>query len=292
MRDEQDASALVGKAAEVLQRSLRQLEVEAGGRLVGDYDLRIVHERATEQHATGHAAGELMGIPVGDLGRQAVPLEQLRKPCGTPAGAKRQGRLCLGVRIWGQGRLCLGMRAWGEGRPPPRTRLPAHSCVAFDLSSDPHEGVEVVHALRHQGDAVAAQAGQRGGVLLDAVEPDAALHRRVGFEHPHDRVGEQGLARPRRPHDGYYLACMDADVQVVYDRHGNAPRPEEARLVGIVHREADAQAFDLEKVVSLRVAGRRRVGVTVMHRLACVVLAMCVTGGRIICLIALRFFVA
>jgi hypothetical protein len=57
MRDEQNASASVGKAAKVIKSPPRELQVKARGWLIGDDEPRLIHEGAAEQHATRHAAG-------------------------------------------------------------------------------------------------------------------------------------------------------------------------------------------------------------------------------------------
>ena len=176
VRDEQHAVSRVGERAEVVERADGQIQVESGRGLVGDDDARIVHERAAQKHAPRHAARQLEGVEPRRLLRQAVALEQ---PRATAAA--------LGVRH-------VGARE------------------ALHLPPNPHERVQVVHALRHERHAVAAQAREAPRILQLAVEPDATAHGGVRLEQAQHGIGQKRLARPRRAHHRHDLARMHRDA--------------------------------------------------------------------------------
>jgi hypothetical protein len=121
VRREQDRLALAQQHAQLLPHLVARLRVEAGGGLVEEDEVGIVHQRAREHEAALHAAGELL-----DAARGA-PLErgELEEP--------RQALLDLGLR-----------------KPevaPVDEQVLAHGEI----------GIEVVH-LRHDAHADAALA--------------------------------------------------------------------------------------------------------------------------------------
>lgn len=95
-----------------------KIHVEARRGLVRHDEPRIVHDRADEQHATRHAAGELVRVHALDLRRQPIGAEEFAHalhalPTALPA------------------------------RTPP-------AAGTHYLLAHAHERVEVVHALRHK----------------------------------------------------------------------------------------------------------------------------------------------
>ena len=112
-------------------------------------------------------------------------------------------------------RRVLGQSVALEQLRAPTTTLGARLVCAREalhLTAHLHERVEVVHALRHQRDAVAAQRGKRRRILLRAVEPDAAAHRGVRLEQPQHGIGQKRLAGTRRAYHGHDLARMYGDA--------------------------------------------------------------------------------
>ena len=72
-----------GELDDQVHHRLLRGDVEAGGRLVGDQQLRPAGERQRDDHALAHAAGELEGIGVVALlrPRDAHLLEDGDRPC-------------------------------------------------------------------------------------------------------------------------------------------------------------------------------------------------------------------
>ena len=78
VRGQQDRRALGVQAADVAPQLEPQLEVDARRRLVEDHELGLVHERAGEQEAAAHAAGEL-GRARGRLRAQVEDVDHLAR---------------------------------------------------------------------------------------------------------------------------------------------------------------------------------------------------------------------
>ena len=64
----------------IAQHVLLHHDVEGGGRLVGDDELRPADGGERDRHALAHAARELVRIGVEDRGRQVQPLEMRLDP--------------------------------------------------------------------------------------------------------------------------------------------------------------------------------------------------------------------
>src|SRR4028118_1242778 len=77
VRGEQYGHPAAVELPNVAPQAVAQLDVHAGGRLVEEEHLRVVHEGAGEHHAPLHPAGECVR-PLVPLLDEAEPLEQLR----------------------------------------------------------------------------------------------------------------------------------------------------------------------------------------------------------------------
>ena len=237
MRDEQDAPARIGKRAQVVKGVDGQVEVEARCGLIGNDEAWVVHEGAHEQHAAGHAARELVRVEAIDLRREAVGGKEL-----TLAGSSATGI-----------RLALGSR----GAAGDAANLLAHA----------HDRVEMVHALGHERDAVAAQGLERLGRLGLAVEPDAASYLGVWLEQAEQGIGQHSLARTARAHHGQDLARVDGEGEAVEHLAAGAAGAEERRG-GVVHVEGHGEVLHREQVVAAGMVRERRVRVVVMGLVA------------------------
>ena len=237
MRDEQDAPTRIGKRAQVVEGVYRQVEVEAGRGLVGHDEARLVHEGAHEQHTARHAARELVRIEALDLRREAVGGKELAL-----AGSSATG---------------VGLALGSRGTPGDAANLLSHA----------HERVEVVHALGHERDAVAAQGLERLGRLGLAVEPDAASYLGVWLEQAEQGIGQHGLARTGGAHHGQNLARVDGEGEAVEHLAADTPGAEERRG-GVVHVEGHGEVLDREQVVATGMVRERRVRVVVMELVA------------------------
>jgi hypothetical protein len=89
--------------------------VEAGDRLVADYELGLDRDRAGNRHPLALAAGHLARIPPGHVGREADRAEQFRDPvralAGSVPGRNRAVRLTGGAA----GGSCRSIRPSGGG---------------------------------------------------------------------------------------------------------------------------------------------------------------------------------
>ena len=131
VRDEEHGQAEFGaELCEQIEYLGLDGDIERGGGLVGDEQLRAVDDGHGDHHALAHAAGELVGIVAG----AAV---------GFGDGDIRHG---LNGKAGG---LALGMRAVSQ-------------YGLRDLVADPHDGIESGHRLlEDHGDARAAQLAHR-----------------------------------------------------------------------------------------------------------------------------------
>jgi hypothetical protein len=75
MRREQHRLALLQQLLQALPDQVARLRVEAGGRLVEEQQVGVVHQRARQRQAPLHAAGERVDLGVGAAG-QPGELEQ------------------------------------------------------------------------------------------------------------------------------------------------------------------------------------------------------------------------
>ena len=219
-----------------MPRCLRQLhdqvhhgllrgDVEAGGGLVGDQQLRPAGERQRDHHALAHAARQLERIGVIALlrARNAHLLED------------RDGLLGLVV---GPG---LGV-------------LAQH---VLDLVADLADGVERrARVLEDHRDLAPAQIAHLPLARLAHVDAGEA-HRALGdapgaVEDAHHGIRRDRLAGARLADDGQRLALGDRDVDVLHGLHRAAARCE-------LHREiADVEQRDGGHVaLRFAAAGRR-----------------------------------
>ena len=155
-------AALLGQLDHEVHHGLLGGHVEAGGRLVGDQELRPAGERERDDDALAHAAGQFERIGVVALARarDAHLLEQLDRLGGGVLRAR------LGV-------------------------LHQHVLdLAADLADRIERGARVLEDHRHFAAAQVAHLGFAGGADVEAGEGDASL-RRCG------RRG-RGCASPRR----------------------------------------------------------------------------------------------
>ena len=166
-------------------------DVERGGRLVGDQELRLAGERHRDHHALAHAAGEAMRMLVEARFR------------GGDADAVEQAH-------------GLGLRR--------RARQAAMLNQRFrDLEADGEHRIEARHRfLEDHGDIVAADVlhisfGQRQQIA--ASEHDAALATAALFgNEPHDRERGDALARTGFADDRDGFAGRDLEGDAANDR--------------------------------------------------------------------------
>ena len=152
--------------------------VQAGGGLVGDEQLGVLHRGGGDEHPPGHAAGELKGVELFRLRPQAVPGQDA--PALLPGG----------------------------GVPPPTAHLGAHR----------HQGVQVGDPLGDQDDLTAPEGLRPFlGEGFPTVE-DGPLHGAVVGENAQNPVGQQALARAAGAHHRHHLAGSNGEGQVVDDR--------------------------------------------------------------------------
>ena len=76
VRDEDDARTGIGKCPKIIDSPYGKFDVKSRRGFIGNQKARLLHKGAHEQYATRHAARELMGIHLLDLGCQAIQLEQ------------------------------------------------------------------------------------------------------------------------------------------------------------------------------------------------------------------------
>ena len=187
--------------AETLLQLLEQLQdlrldgdVERGGRLVGDQQVRLVGERHRDHHPLALAAGQLMGIGVQALlgllqAHQVQQLEGARaRRC--PAHAPMQHQGLADLPLDGVQRIERGHRLLEDDADAIAAHLPQRRLVGADqlaaVQADaaarvPRLGIGQQLEQRQRGHrfARAALADQRQGLALVDVKRDLA-HR---FEH-------------------------------------------------------------------------------------------------------------
>ena len=205
VRDERDRHPLL-----VLQH-LDQLEdlgldrdVERGGRLVGDQQLRLARERHRDHHALAHAAGEPVRILVQSRrrGRNAHALENAQ-------------------------RLGLGLRAIEAAMVDERLG---------DLEAEREHRIQARHRLLedHRDQVAAHLAHLLFGKLqqIAAFEQDLAGRAAVGGrQQPHDRERGDALARARFADDRHRLARRDLERNALHDGDPRLVDAERGRQV-------------------------------------------------------------
>ena len=185
-------AALARELDDELHHGLLGGHVEAGGRLVGDQQLRPAGERQRDHDALAHAARQLERIGVVALARPRDPhlVEDLD-------------------RLFGQRR-----------RRPTCDVLQQH---VLDLAADLADRVERrARVLEDHRDFAPAQIAHlifAGGAHVDAGEADRAVGDAAGaVEDAHHRVGGDRLAGAGFADDADGLALGDADVDVLRPR--------------------------------------------------------------------------
>ena len=193
--DDRHAEALAERLHEVDDLRLDG-DVEGGGRLVGDEELRVAGEAHGDHHPLAHAAGELVRIGVEALlgSGDADQTQELDRP--------RMRRLAGEAAVIGE-RL-------GE------------------LGSDPHHRVQRRHrVLEDEADLAAAdvaEAARRHGEEVLSVEGDAARRDPdLVREEADDAEHGQALAAAALADDAERLAAVDMEVDAV--DHGRRAAP-------------------------------------------------------------------
>ena len=217
VRRHQDRRPLRAEPVDQRPELLAHLRVEADGRLVHQHEPRPVHERAGDQQAAPHAAGELVdlrGAAVDELGQAQRALDRLA-PVGVcdPVEVREDEQVLLhGQRhvevvelrhdpALDAGLLRLVREAEPEhvqvalvrdrlGREKPHRRGLARSVRAqqADARAQRHVQVEVV------------DRGNRAVALHDAAQPDRRLAHVFSEAGPQiDTAGFSGAGRNSRP---------------------------------------------------------------------------------------------
>ena len=214
VRDEQvrEAEALLEVVEEVQHLRLDR-DVERRHRLVAHDELRVHRQSARDAHALTLAAGELVGVAVAHVVREAHALQKL---------VNAAFHLVLRQDV---------VRDDGLG----------------DDVADAHARVErSVGVLEDQLDvlAVALALGAFHGREVVPVEDDRA---RGGREQVHEHLAHGGLAAARFAHKPERLAAADLEAHVVDGLHVGRGSTEEVRLGG----EALGQVAHVEQDVLL-----------------------------------------
>ena len=215
-------------------------DVERGGRLVGDQERRLEHERHRDHDPLALAAGELVRIRVDDprgIGQVhlADDVEDLRAP--------RRG--------------------------VERRVLDQH---LVDLLAAAHDRVERGHRLledhRHPGRAELAQPARRCARQVVAVEPDRAAGDRQRLrQQAHHALRDHRLARARLADEADDLAASDVERHA---RHGFRPigsrRERDREVPDLEHRGAHSRRAMRGSSVSRRPSPRMFTASTVTAR--------------------------
>ena len=159
-------------------------DVERGGRLVGDQEIRSAGERDRDHHALPHAAGKLVRIIL------HPPLR-----CGDADARQRLDRQPVGF--------------------PPVLALVQHEHLG-DLPADRRDRIERRHRLlEDHGDAIAAQLallGRRKVLDLAAVETDGAgADRQRRTQQADQSERRNALAAAGFADEAERLAAIDAE---------------------------------------------------------------------------------
>ena len=189
----------VSSTIEVHHRLLRG-DVETGGRLVGDQQLRLAGERERDHDALAHAARELERIGVVALlgARDARPWPAPRSPSPSPS------------------RASPGHAAAAR---------PRSACRPCGSGSAPRAGSGRSSRSRARaGRASAPRRRSTRSMPENEIEPSAI--RPAAVEDAHHRVGGHRLAGAGFADDGDRLALGDADVDRLHRLHRAAARGE------------------------------------------------------------------
>ena len=179
----------LGQFDDQVHHRLLRGDVEAGGRLVGDQQLRIAGQRQRDDDALAHAAGQLERIGVIALAR-AGDLDLLQ----------RLDRLLAAV-----GGRALHM-------------LAQHVLdLVADLADRVERGARVLEDHRDFAAAQVAHLVFARGLDVDAGEHHRALGDPAGaVEDAHHRIGRHRLAGAGLADDAERLALGDGDVDVLH----------------------------------------------------------------------------
>ena len=162
-------------------------DVERGGRLVGDQELRPADQRRRDHHALAHAAGELVRIVVD------APLRRGDADAAQHLDGPRPRLLLADVGVDAQR---LG-----------------------DLVADGKHRIERAHRLlKDHRDAAAADRAHRAGAArgeIDAVEHDRAVEAgEIVRQQPQDRKAGDGLAAAAFADDADAFARRDVEIDL------------------------------------------------------------------------------
>src|SRR3989442_365985 len=196
MRDHHDGLPLAVQVGEDLHDLLTRGRVEVAGRLVGEQDARLVHQRPRDSHALPLAAGQLVRLVLHPIPQRHA----LQRPRGPRAP-------------------CRG--------PKPRVDEGQLHVVQGGRAGQQVEGLE------DEADLLVADPGQRivgqVGDLLP-VEPVLTAARRVEAA---DQVHERRFPRARGSHHCHILVTPDLDADAAQRAHDLRPHVVRAReLVG------------------------------------------------------------
>ena len=223
-----------GQFDDQVHHRLLRGDVEAGGRLVRDQELRIAGQRQRDHHALAHAAGQFERIGVVALARTG-DLDRLQ----------RLDRLLAAVADGG----LLHM-------------LAQH---VLDLVADFADRVERrARVLEDHRDFAAAQIAHL--VFGRGLDVDAGKHHRAlgdlagAVEDPHHGVGGDGLAGAGFADDAERLAFGHGDIDVLHGLDDAAPGGEFDREVVDVEQRLRGHGVILTSAAADRRcrAGRRR----------------------------------
>ncbi len=221
MGDEQHRGAVIPlQVADQGENLLLRGDVERGGRLVGDQQLRLQHQRHRDHDALALAAGEAMRVG----GEDTLDLGQ--------------------ADLFHHGEDTLSPRAGVE--------IGVDTQHFVDLLADRHHRVERGHRLlkdhRHAGGAQLPQAAVAGGenFLADQFDAAAGGDQRAFLQQPHHRQRRDRLAGPAFANQAQRFALANLQRDAVDD-------PLAAR----VFAEADDEVVDVEDEWSSQA---RRVG--------------------------------
>ena len=149
MRDKQHTATVLGEGPQIARGDGCGLIIHARRRLIRDKQPRLLHERAHEQHAARHAAGQFVRVHPLDFRRKPVCLEELPLT-GHPAA----------------------------GIFPPRAAIGPSGLTAH-LLANAHQWIERGNPLRNQRDPMPPQAAKISRGDEAPVEPHLAARDRV-----------------------------------------------------------------------------------------------------------------
>ena len=178
VRDQQNREAALAPFAVDQPQDLElDGDIQCGGRLVGDQDLRIPAESGGDQYALRHSAGELEGVvPRAVLRlRDADLAEQLDDPPARvpPAHPEMQPQRLGNLRPRGRGRVehALGLLEEHGGAPAPDRVQLALGLRQHGVAAEPHRAVRHLEAPRQQ-----PHQRERGQALAATGLPDEGEH--------------------------------------------------------------------------------------------------------------------